>query len=44
MNKSLVVVFITSFVILLATAAENSGTWERYDESADLALLGQLEN
>ena len=44
MNKSLVVVFITSFVTLLATAAENSRTWERYDESADLALLGQHEN
>ena len=44
MNKNLVVVLITTFVTSLVDAAENPRTWERYDESDDLALLAQLEN
>ena len=44
MNKNLVVVLITTFVTSLVDAAENPRTWERYDESDDLALLAEHEN
>ena len=44
MNKNLVVVLITTFVTSLVDAAENPRTWERYDESEDLALLAEHEN
>ena len=44
MNKNLVVVLITTFVTSLVDAAENPRTWERYNESDDLALLAEHEN